>query len=130
MEKSEMLEAIASYYDIKKNVDFARFFDISEQLAFQQRKQGIMKYEEIYKRCPEISADWLLSGGEGPMLRAERFENNGNISFGANSRQIFKTPYYDNENTKKALEALEREQEALSKAQDQMTALISLLQSK
>lgn len=137
MEKTEMLEALASYYGITKNVDFAKFFGITEQAAFQQRKQGIMKFEEIYRRCPDISPDWLLNGGEGPMLRAERFENNGNVNIGANGRQVYKAPYHDSETVKKALDALtgeqralEREQAALSKAQDQMSGLITLLQSK
>ena len=130
MEKTEMLEAIATYYGISKNVDFAKFFGITEAAAFQQRKQGIMKYEEIYKKCPDISPDWLLGGGEGPMLRAERVENNGNMNFGANSRQVYKAPYHDNETIKKSLDALVNERKALERAQEQISGLISLLTNK
>lgn len=131
-----MIEAIAAYYHIEKNSDFANFFEISGQTAFQRRKQGIMAYEEIYRRCPDISPDWLLSGGEGPMLRADRIENNGNLAYGNNSRQIYK-PIYETETVKKVVDALGKEQDALRseqeslhKAQDQITGLIQILQTK
>ena len=136
MEKTEMIEAIAAYYHIEKNVDFAKFFDITGQTAFQRRKQGILAYEDIYRRCPDISPDWLLSGGEGPMLRAERIENNGNLNYGNNSRQVYR-PVSDSESVKKMVDALGREQEALKqeqdavrRAQEQISGLIQLLQNK
>lgn len=87
MEKQEQIRAIAEHYGLTRNSDFARFFGISEQAAYQQQKQGIIKYEEVYRRCPDLSPDWLLNGGEGPMLRADRIENNGNFGFGDHVRQ-------------------------------------------
>ena len=143
MEKTDMLKEIAAYYHIEKNADFARFFEISEQTAFQRRKQGILMYEDIYQRCPDISPDWLLSGGEGPMLRQERIENNtGNLNFGNYSRQVFRT--HESESMKKALDILKTEQEAVvreqeavvreqmtvQRAQEQITGLIQILQTK
>ena len=135
MTKPEMLKEIASYYNIEKNIDFANFFGISAQNAYQKVKQGIMDYEEIYKRGPDISADWLLSGGEGEMLRANRIENTGNINYGNNSRQMVRM--HETESVKKALDALSaeqaalsKEQDALAKAQDQISGLISILQSR
>lgn len=135
MTKPEMLKCIATYYGLDKNVDFAKFFGITEQLAHQWLKKGIMNFEEIYKRCPEISSDWLLSGGEGEMLRINRVENSGNIAFGNNSRQMVRMQ--ESESVKRVLEALSveqsslaKEQEALAKAQDQISGLISILQSR
>ena len=99
-------------------------------------KQGILAYEDIYRLCPDISPDWLLSGGEGPMLRADRIENNGNLNIGGNgAKQYFRTQ--ESESVKKALDALEneqkalaREQEALARSQEQVTGLIQVLQNK
>lgn len=82
MEKQEQIRAIAEHYGLTRNSDFARFFGISEQAAYQQQKQGIIKYEEVYRRCPDLSPDWLLNGGEGPMLRAERIKTGQPISIG------------------------------------------------
>lgn len=65
MEKTEQIRAIAEHYGLTRNSDFARFFEVSEQTAYQQQKQGIIKYEEVYRRCPDISPDWLLNGARG-----------------------------------------------------------------
>lgn len=136
MEKTDMLKQIAEYYGLTKNMDFARFFEISDQNAYIKRKTGVLDFEEIYKRCPDISPDWLLSRGEGPMLRADRIENSGNISIGNNTRQILRTTH-ETETMKKALdavtkgqEALEREQNALKTAQEQISGLIAILSQK
>ncbi len=130
-----MLKAIASYYGLEKNVDMAKFFGVTEQTAYMRMKQGILAYEDIYRLCPDISPDWLLSGGEGPMLRAERVENNGNLNIGNNAKQYFRT--HESESVKKALEALDneqkslaREQEALARSQEQVSGLIQILQQK
>ena len=125
MEKTEMLRQIAAHYHLERNIDFARFFGITAGTANQQRQQGILKYEDIYRLCPDISPDWLLSGGEGPMLRADRIENSGNLNFGDNVRQDIN----DSRAIKDALDSLRREQEALARSQEQVSCLITLLQS-
>lgn len=125
----EMLRQIADYYGISKNSDFAKFFNLSIQTSFQRLKNGTLDYEQIYARCPDISPDWLLSGGEGPMLRSEREEvigsqntNNGN---GNQSVSVV-----SNKNLESALNALAREQEALANSQKQVSDLIGILASK
>lgn len=115
--KAEMLRQIAEYYHITRNVDFAKFFGISEPLAFSRMKNGYLDYEEIYNRCPDISADWLLSGGEGPMLRAERKEGT----------QRGEPSGADRQSLRDAMEALAKEQAALATAQEHISALISVL---
>ena len=128
MEKQEQIRAIAEHYGLTRNSDFARFFGISEQAAYQQQKQGSIKYEEVYRRCPDLSPDWLLNGGEGPMLRAERIENSGNFGFGDHVRQNLHIR--ESESLKTALESLRAEQDSLKRAQEQISGLIALLQSR
>lgn len=127
--KVEMLRQLADYYGISKNVDFARFFGLSEPTSFNRLKSGVLDYEEIYAKCPEISADWLLSG-EGPMLKKERDKyiasQNTNIGEVANQN----VSIVESEAIKEALEALKREQEAVSRAQDQISGLIEILKMK
>ena len=129
-QKIEMLRQICEHYGLKRNVDFAKFFEISEPTAFMRQKSGYLDFEEIYRRCPEISSDWLLSGGEGPMLRADREENigsnNTNIGDGANQS----VSVVESNNMEKVLAALANEQEATKRAQEQVTALIQLLATK
>ena len=115
--KAEMLKQIAEYYHITRNVDFAKFFGISEPLAFSRMKNGYLDYEEIYNRCPDISPDWLLSGGEGPMLRADRIEG----------AQRSEPSGADRQSLREAMEALAKEQAALATAQEHISALISVL---
>ena len=125
-----MLKELADYYGISKNVDFARFFGLSEPTSFNRLKTGVLDYEDIYAKCPDISADWLLSG-EGPMLKRDRDKaiiasHNTNIGDNANQN----VSIVEGEAVKEALEALKREQEAVSRAQDQISGLIEILRTK
>lgn len=124
----EMLKQIAEYYGISKNSDFAKFFNLSIQTSFQRLKNGTLDYEQIYAKCPDISPDWLLSGGEGPMLRSERGDvvasQNTNIG-GTQSVSVA-----SDKNLESALNALAREQEALANSQKQVSDLIGLLAAK
>lgn len=120
--KAEMLRQIAEYYHISRNVDFAKFFGISEPLAFSRMKSGYLDYEEIYNRCPDISPDWLLSGGEGPMLRADR--KDATVQGSGNGTGE------DRETLRMALEALERTQVALDKSQEHISALLTALNGR
>ena len=128
--KIEMLRQLAEYYGISKNVDFARYFGLSEPTAFNRMKTGYIDFEEIYERCPDISADWLLSG-DGPMLRSERdrqlvASHNTNIGEGANQN----VSVIESDQLKEALHALAREQEAVARAQEQISGLIEILKGR
>lgn len=121
-----ILRQIADYYGISKNSDFAKFFGLSIQTSFQRFKHGFVDFEQIYAKCPDISPDWLLSGGEGPMLRSERGEiigsMNNNTGNGNQTVQVEMSRNLDS-----ALESLAREQEALARSQEQVSNLIELL---
>ena len=128
-QRIDILKKLADYYGISKNVDFARFFGLSEPTAFNRLKVGYIDFEQVYEKCPDISADWLLSG-EGPMLKKDRdsivASQNTNIGEGANQN----VSVVESKAVQDALAALAREQEALSKAQDQISGLIEILKGK
>ena len=58
---TEILRQISDYYGITRNVDFAKFFGLSIQTAFQRMKNGFVDFEQIYAKCPDISPDWMLA---------------------------------------------------------------------
>lgn len=128
-QRIDILKKLAEYYGISKNVDFARFFGLSEPTAFNRLKVGYIDFEQVYEKCPDISADWLLSG-EGPMLKKDRdnivASQNTNIGEGANQN----VSVVESKAVQDALAALAREQEALGKAQDQISGLIEILKGK
>ena len=126
MTKQEMIDKIRDYYGLKKNIDFAAFFGISEKNAHMWQKNGRLDFEEFWKRCPEISPDWMLSGGEGPMLRSERGDNFIPATGFAASQPLVT----ESEALRTLAEALKHEQEALAKAQEHISGLIEALNRK
>lgn len=74
MDKGLMLSKVAEHYGLTRNIDIAKFFELSPQTAFSWMK-GSWNIFEIYNRCPDINPEWLLSLGEkGDMLRPEKVE--------------------------------------------------------
>ena len=69
MDKSLIMDKICEYYRLIRNIDFAKFFEISEPNVYSWKKGGYNIYS-VYQHCPEINPEWLLSCGEaGDMLR-------------------------------------------------------------
>lgn len=124
MDKSLMLTKIREHYNLTRNVDFARRFNVSEQVSNGWMKRGYLDYETIYKYCPEISPDWLLSGGEGPMLREERDAEPPSPAPGCNPPPA---PSPSPDTLGKALDALRCEQGISTKAQEQADRLITII---
>ena len=72
MDKKQVISKIAEFYHIQRNIDFAKFFNISPQVAISWTKDGRYNVYDVYNRCPDINPEWLLSLGEaGEMLRKE-----------------------------------------------------------
>lgn len=70
MDKAQVMNKLIEHYRLHRNVDFAKFFDISEQNAYGWKRGGYNIYV-VYQHCPEINPEWLLSDGEkGEMLRS------------------------------------------------------------
>lgn len=117
--KQEMWEQILDFYKLRRNVKAAEFFGVTPQTMYSRVKAGNIDFEEIYAKCPRISPDWLLSGGEGNIARDEREGSEAAKKAEANSPSV-----------KAALEALRAEQDAMRRAQDQISGLIELLREK
>lgn len=125
MNNELILNKIREHYGLKRNIDFAKYFGISEQNANAWYKRTSLDYEAIYKYCPEINPDWLLSGGEGEMLRTATQSINGN-----NNTQVGGNYAPENEGSgalRTALDALREEQGIAKKAQEQADSLIEII---
>ena len=118
--KQEMWEQILEVYKLRRNIDAAAFFGVTPQTMYSRIKGGIIDFEEIYAKCPKISADWLLSGGEGEILREER----GAVT------EVTPAPQRVSRDNALALEALRAEQESLKRAQEQISGLIEILRDR
>ncbi len=124
MTKTDMWTAIREYYGLKRNVEFARYFGISDQAANGWMKGGKLDCELVYRRCPEISPEWLLSQGEvGPMLRptTQNIQGDNNTQVGGNYKAEC------NGTIKKALNMIAAEQESNKKLQEQNSSLITII---
>lgn len=124
MTKQEMWSAIRAHYNLKRNVDVARFFEVTDQVANGWTKKGIFDCEEVYRRCPDISPEWILSQGEkGPMLRPVSQSINGdhNTQVGGDYKQEC------NDSIRHALTLVATEQENTRKLQEQNAALIDII---
>lgn len=116
MNNNLILKEIREHYGLHRSVDFARFFNISPQLANAWLSRDSLDYQAIYKKCPEINPDWLLSGGEGPMLRED---------MGREERMLQDESC--NTALDNALQALKNEQAISRKAQEQADRLINIV---
>lgn len=72
MTNREILYALIDYYcegGKRSQVEFAKKLGIMKQRLAGWLDRDMFDPFLIYEKCPEISADWLLSGGKGSMLR-------------------------------------------------------------
>lgn len=75
MEKSEMLECLINHYTDGNKARFASMIGVKPQTLSAWISRNTFDVEVIYKSCANISADWLLSGGAGDMLRNKQNAN-------------------------------------------------------
>ena len=123
MDKALVISKLIDYYKLSRNVDFANFFGVSEQNAYGW-KRGAYNVYEVYRRCPDIDPEWLLSDGEvGEMLR-EKNEAKGGIS--QDCRQLLEKSL---DNTQHALERLAQEQAISKSVLAQTDKVIELVRS-
>ena len=117
MDRRQIINMIAEHYNITRNIDFAKFFDMLPQSA-QAWRNGRYDVYEVYRRCPDIHPEWLLSLGKvGPMLRPE-----------AESEQKDDTPL--DRILEKALDRLAEEQAISRKAIENIELALKIAESK
>lgn len=70
-----MLESLINYYTDGNKAKFASMIGVKPQTLSAWITRNTFDVEVIYKSCANISADWLLSGGTGDMLRTKQNAN-------------------------------------------------------
>lgn len=65
-----MLECLINYYTDGNKSKFAEKLEIKPQTINSWLIRDSMDLELVYSKCEGVSADWLLSSGEGEMLRS------------------------------------------------------------
>jgi len=94
-----ILNAIKKHYNFKTNTEFAAFLDIKPQTLSSWYTRGTIDYDLLYSKCVDVDANWLLSGGQGEMLKAQIVStgdnsinntggNHGNQIIGGNSINV------------------------------------------
>ncbi len=80
-----MLEQLVNHYTYGNKAQFAKKVGISPQTLSKWIGRKTFDAELLYSRCCDISADWLLSGGGGEMIRSSNkiiTADNGGIAAG------------------------------------------------
>ena len=74
MTKCEQLDALVQYYAGGNKSQFARMLGIIRQNLNTWYKYNSMDYDKVFRACPGVSAEWLLTG-DGEMLNENRKPN-------------------------------------------------------
>jgi len=62
IDKKYILNEIKATYKFKKDSEFARFLGIKPQTLASWHSRNTFDIDLLYAKCPNINADWLLSG--------------------------------------------------------------------
>lgn len=76
MEKSEQLECLINYYTDGNKAKFAQMLSVKPQTISAWLSRNTFDAEVIYAKCANVSAEWLLSGGTGEMIRHQQNADN------------------------------------------------------
>lgn len=64
-----MIEMLINHYSDGNKAQFAAKIGIKPQSLSMWITRNSFDAEAIYKHCENVSAEWLLSGGEGEMIK-------------------------------------------------------------
>ena len=70
MKKSDMLECLINYYADGNKAKFSAQIGVKPQTVSAWISRNTFDAEALYANCKGISADWLLSYGEGDMIKS------------------------------------------------------------
>ena len=76
MEKTEQLECLINYYTGGNKAKFAQMLSVKPQTISAWISRNTFDAEIIYAKCANVSAEWLLSGGEGEMVIPQQNADN------------------------------------------------------
>lgn len=77
--KVMILRQIKSYYQFKRDVDFATFLGISAQTLNSWFKRETFDIELLHKKCTAINPDFLFTGQQ-PLLRQAKTGNDPEVA--------------------------------------------------
>ncbi len=146
MDKLLILSKIIEYKKFKSDAEFARFLGITPQNLSKWKTRGTYDIELLYTKCPELSAEWLLSG-KGEMLKNESISqktsnsNNslnsnigtvkGNVAISHNDiSNLIELQKGSQEERKEFNQRLKTSQEQLNTSQEQINTLLEILKTK
>ena len=69
MTKREILQTLILQFANNNQSKFARLLGVRAATISTWLKRDTFDLELVYSKCENLSGDWLLSGGVGPMLR-------------------------------------------------------------
>lgn len=69
MQKSDMIDMLVSHYCAGNKAMFAKKLGVRPQTISAWQSRNSFDAELIYTKCDDVSGDWLLSGGEGAMIK-------------------------------------------------------------
>lgn len=114
LDKLHILNKIKDHYNIKKDAEFARFLGITTANMYTWIKRSTYDASTILAKCPDISAEWLLTG-EGEMLKEKP------------SCQPTSTTSDENILINKLLDMIAKQQETIERQQKSIEDLTALL---
>lgn len=72
MKKSEMLKCLILHYTNGNQAQFANMIGVPAQNISAWLKRDTFDVELLFSKCEGVSAEWLLTHGEGQMLSKDR----------------------------------------------------------
>lgn len=94
MTKKELLLALISHYAHGNKATMARMLGVTPQAISTWLTRNTFDIELLYANCEDLNPLWLLSGGEGPMLRSADTPSEALVPYGSSAPLI---PVYNAE---------------------------------
>ena len=69
MNKTDILQSLIEQYGNNSRTKFAKLLGVPVQTVHSWFKRDTLNLELVYSKCENLSGDWLLNGGIGPMMR-------------------------------------------------------------
>ena len=64
-----MIDCLVNYYADGNQAEFSRMLGLRPQSISEWKKRDRIDLRLVYQCCKDVSADWLLSDGQGEMIR-------------------------------------------------------------
>lgn len=64
-----MIDCLVNYYADGNQAEFSRMLGLRPQSISEWKKRDRIDVRLVYQCCKDVSADWLLSDGQGEMIR-------------------------------------------------------------